>query len=250
MNPRVECVRSWIAGFLEGDGSIGIYNKGIHVRYVQALKGIENLRYVHKKYPIGTLYSGKGEVYTLTYSGARAVGMLEDLQEHMVLKADQTSCALEFWETKDSSLALKCKRLKKTRSIHGFSTDRPNLDYMGGLFAAEGHVGISRGNSPVLVITQDDQQVLRSLRSFFGMGNVYGTNFMVRKAKECHALATQLYGRSGAKDAQLGYLLDYLDKKNAKNLSHGEAQVFRETLSTLNGGNAVLKPMISPKKAK
>lgn len=208
---NVKCPREWTAGFLGGDGCIGMYRTGASVRYVQAVQGADNLAFIARHWPRGRQYMLKNHFpdrhqqrLVLTYNGAAAVHHLRDLYPKVGYKRAQAEAVFAG----DAAL---CSNLKK------FPTDvlpgKLTLDFIGGFFAAEGHASVKRG-TPVIVFTQKHADILHAIRDVFGgAGNIYDAHYMIRSRADCRHVAEALVGKVGAKEPQLRAVLDLVCTK-------------------------------------
>lgn len=218
-NQAVACPKRWTAGFLAGDGCV--QNK--RVSYTQALKGKANLEYILGVWPRGKLYARPKrnprhqDQLDLVYTGTKAAEHLDDLRP-------------------------ECAYKPAVDATH--NPEKLSLDFVGGFFAAEGHVGITVRGYPVITCSQKDPAVLWAMRDALGAGNVYAAGpkafqYRVQSRGACLAVAKQLFGRAGAKDHQLGLLVTYLEKGELKGI---RASRFRAAISRRNGGCVDLKP--------
>lgn len=101
--------RAWAAGFLDGEGCIGIYTQ--HERYVLNVSASQSVREpleillamyggsIHADNRPGG-YGGRG-VWAWRISGQRAADALIDVVDFLVVKRGQAEIALEFFSSTD-----------------------------------------------------------------------------------------------------------------------------------------------------
>lgn len=104
---------SYIAGFVDGEGSISILRHsenhfGLQIQinqmdkrpleYIQSFYGGRINRILVPK----TSYSTKTHTYRLQYSGRFARSILEDMKNKLVLKGEQAKLALKFLGVRDN----------------------------------------------------------------------------------------------------------------------------------------------------
>ena len=133
---------SYIAGFIDGEGSISILRHGKNhfglqvqinqmdkrpLEYIQSFYGKKINRMLVPK----TSFSTKTHVYRLQYSGKLARPILEDIKNKLVLKGKQARLALKFLDLMDNRkgarytveektmMALYRKEMNKLNGSHG-----------------------------------------------------------------------------------------------------------------------------------
>jgi hypothetical protein len=257
----------WIAGFLGGDGCIHISDRGVRVTYVQAKKGLENIKFI-QDIEGGTLFRIKADtrsvhrqdVFSLTFCGSDAVDHLTRVHPFIVTKRRQCDAALAFPRTdlrtismrdripiKAERLALKkeCARLK--HEDEDVPSHLMTLDLIGGWMASEGCVKISAQGHASLFISQKYPNILHAIREYFKCGWVSGDRWSVTNRGDVEIVARQLLGVSGVKDKVLGIVVEYL-ALHAHHDVHGLGHVNvvdidsrRRAISALNGGSKTLR---------
>ena len=261
----------WIAGFLAGDGCIQVTSSYINVHYMQSEKGIANMQYI-QRLEGGCIRVGakakethqQGFVLDMDYD--TSVKHLENLRDVMTHKKRQLEIALEFprnmyahptsqrEEIRDKRRVL-VEESRQLKRIYDEDIDdaKVTLNFMGGFFAAEGSVSLTRRGLPVIVIAQKSPKMLESVRRFWGFGYVgcrgyWGTNTRY----DAEIFARAMIGRSGCKDAVLRVIIDYIDEYNAESRKRGRSWMseerithYRELLVSLNAiCTQKLKPTI------
>ena len=104
---------SYIAGFIDGEGSISILRHGDNhfglqiqinqmdkrpLEYIQSFYG----RKINRMLVPKTSFSTKTHIYRLQYSGKLARPILEDIKNKLVLKEKQARLALKFLDLMDN----------------------------------------------------------------------------------------------------------------------------------------------------
>jgi hypothetical protein len=158
-------IKQFISGFLDGDGTIGIYGHKIYIRFMQSKEsGVPPiLTFIQERYGGGLhAFSTKRNANTrrkhhLTVAGSHAIILLQDLSKYAILKSDQASHALQYYQCKNKEqrilLTEKIKQCKKDYASVPIDSSRITNAYIAGLFDAEGYVGFC-GNSARLEIAQ------------------------------------------------------------------------------------------------
>ena len=262
----------WIAGFLGGDGCVHVSDRGVRVTYVQAKKGLENIKFI-QDIEGGTLFKIKPDprsahrqdVFSLTLCGHDALDHLHRLEPYMVSKKSQLDIALKFpyidlrsvpTHNRPSIVAERlyikneCARLKHVDER--IDQDRMSLELIGGWMASEGCVNISAQGRASLFISQKHPNILYAIRDFFECGNVSGGRWCVTNRDDVEIVARRLLGVSGAKDKVLEILVEYLAFHSHHNI-HGlgsmdpnDVDSRRHAISDLNGGSKPLREIDIP----
>jgi hypothetical protein len=263
---------AWIAGMLGGDGCIHISARGVRVTYVQAKKGLANIRFV-QDVEGGTLFRGKRdarslnrqEVFTLSLCGADAIGHLARLEPYLVSKRGQLHAAMQFPRTDLRSvpvpdrLAIQEERLRVQRECSRLKhvdeeveQERMTLELIGGWMAAEGCVKISSRGHASIFICQKRPNILNAIQTFFGIGTVCADRWSVQSRADVEAIASRLLGVSGVKDKVLEIVLKYVVLQRISGAGEGKRRPLdtpvidghRRAISELNGGTVKLLPTI------
>ena len=272
-NPRCVTTRQqleWMAGFLAGDGCIYIGSDNVGVTYGQAEKGIDNLLYIQRLEggtildtgePAKDTHQRKFELYMNYDTSTRHLTNLRDVMIH---KKRQLEIGLEFprnmtglpatkrleiWSTR-KALVEESGRLKKDYA-EDIDDSKMTLSFIGGFFAAEGSVCLSRRGGPQINITQKSPKMLESIKRFWGFGGVSGGKWYIG-SDFAEIFARTMFGRCGCKDTVLKVIIDYMDEFNAESrkrsmsiMSEDRIRFYRELLRSLNGITvAPLKPVI------
>jgi hypothetical protein len=190
LDPRV---KEFIAGFFDGDGTVGLYVKmtgvlpkpSVYLDQASDSGEPEILAFVQK------LFGGSFSSPTQRAESTRTMWrlyldkqsrwkeFLEVIANYAILKAPQAAVALNHVETHDEKLLDKLKQLKKEYHLVPIQRERITWPYLAGLFAADGCVGVwtnaGRGKSPRLnlhIAKRQCEPLLRAFLDYFGAGSI------------------------------------------------------------------------------
>lgn len=205
MNP------SYIAGFIDGDGSIFISksNEGPKLMFE-----ITQCHMVVLK-AIQLFFDGKGKIYVdqreNKYNGEAAAKLrfyckdaikpLMLMRDFAVIKYKQAETAFRYFDvaTDKEELRLEMKQLNEDKQSYPAKLDRINDAYIGGIFDAEGNVycnyekGVTKKFKYYVKITQKDvPSVASAIQSYLGYGQVY-KNEAFRIRFESQAVIEKFY---------------------------------------------------------
>ena len=115
MNRKREKLQAYFAGIFDGEGSVGIYNKGgrrltLHVTMSEPL----GILLLHREYPEATFYTklpkgAKKYQYVFELQGFKAHDFLKDIKPYTIIKHEQISVALSY---------LVHRRREKAKAYH------------------------------------------------------------------------------------------------------------------------------------
>jgi hypothetical protein len=223
---------SYISGLIDGDGTIFIrkikdgYQSGISLtqsrtNILQILKyyyggtiikpNESNINTVDKYNEFGYYdKNNKRNSYTLIIRSNEYNYLLNDIYEFIILKIEQINCLKEFnqyvnkpfiTDEKDKLYKL-CKDKNKVKLNEKYDTSRLNIEYIKGLFDAEGHIYVSykiingkpRFTKGVYMkITQKNHPlILTEIQTFIGFGKVSDYNYYVDTFEDCLKLTLLL----------------------------------------------------------
>lgn len=137
-----------LAGLLDADGTVGVYNHG-----QQQVALYQSYQFGLDLLDIVQLYTNSGKVYgptrraeyQLRWHGADAQGVKDLMDKHCVLKCSG-----------------------------GMKLGRINDGWIGGMFAGDGGVSWANGTWEVAITQSSRSEVLHAIRDYLGYGTVYG----------------------------------------------------------------------------
>lgn len=173
--------KEYIAGFFDGDGSLGM-NGSVAVSFCQCQNsGIPGvLEYISKYY--GGYYSSykpkdpaKRIVWQLYIRRDFCSDILCDLNEYSIIKRPQVVQALDYLVTRQNyeEYAAEVKRLKTVYESVEIDAERITLPYLAGFFDAEGCVSVHKGSNHQLWVAFTQHgclPMLRVIRDLLGFG--------------------------------------------------------------------------------
>jgi len=254
----------WMAGFLAGDGCISIASTHIQVKYMQSEKGVCNLQYI-KRLEGGEIYYGAKakdshqQGFVLVMNVDTSTRHMTNLRDVMTHKKRQVDIALEFprnmylfptsereeIRTKRQLLVEESKKLKQNYD-EDIDDSKLTLYFLGGFFAAEGCVSLTRRGLPVINIAQKSLKMLESIQRFWGFGYVSSGIWSTTTRDDAEIFTRVMLGRSGCKDTMLQILLGYISECNVESRKRSKSYVseeritfYRERLKSLNGNRIV-----------
>jgi hypothetical protein len=183
-----EHVKMYIAGFIDGDGSIG-QNDGLpRISVAQATKFDKTspaLLFVQKYYGGSVsrrkkLNENRRDIEKLRIGKSEATKpLLQDLEKYSVLKYNQAKIASEFYLTSDKLKMSEIKiRLAKTKELKEYQNviidpQRITIPWLAGFFDAEGcvHAAVRNGVSLFASVYQKSSpSLLEHIQKFLGFG--------------------------------------------------------------------------------
>ncbi len=185
-------LKSYIAGFCDGDGSIciGKCTRGFQLKleFTQC-----NKEFLNK---INELFQTDGHIYTdsrsekyisenassLRFCGLKALPFLNIVKDYGIIKAKQAELGIEFSSliNKQNIHEMKLEYYNKMKSHNAdkksYEKDynRINNAYIAGLFDAEGNVYLNliKNKYYVKITQRSDPLLLENIKKFLGYGNI------------------------------------------------------------------------------
>jgi len=200
--------KSYIAGFVDGDGSIciGKCNSGFQFKLEITQCNANIIQCFNSLFNnIGMVYEDNRDekflnenARQLRFCGKKATVLLNIMIEHGVIKAPQARLGLEYLQiagipgmhSDREAYYNQMKAMNKDKSSYEKDYSKINNSYIAGLFDAEGNVYYSKTNNKVryyVKITQKcDPELVSEIRNFLGYGQispseVYRIRFSSRK---------------------------------------------------------------------
>lgn len=198
---------AYIAGFVDGDGSIFIN------RIRDGFQLMVSITQCHQQLlkEMNHFFETKGELWrdmraekytresasSLRFCGKQTVPILEACASHGIIKSEQANLALEFiplinqpgTKQQKQEMCQKMKALNKDKTAYRKPYGRLCNAYIAGLYDAEGCVYSREMGTKVkfyIKITQkSDPMLLQQIRAFLGYGNI--------AAKEDHTIKFESY---------------------------------------------------------
>jgi hypothetical protein len=209
---------SYIAGFIDGDGCIFIrkiadgYQSGISITQCRT-----NILQIIRYHFGGSITSSSNRndktviliddinnyyhkhnvrnQYNLLIRSNEYQVLLNYLQNSFIIKEKQYQCLYDFnklanlpnkYEKKED-LYLKCSTLNKSCEIDEHYLTRLNIEYIAGLFDAEGCIYIRENRSSyyISIAQKNHEKILQGIVNFLGFGKVETHKFKIYKKTDC-----------------------------------------------------------------
>lgn len=181
-----EDFKKYLAGFFDGDGCIAIekLNKTGYTLRIKFFQSNEDfINNIQRHYPFlkKTNNSQRGEndriQCQLRAAGRQIEPLVDDLLKYSILKYEQLLEAKKFFElinvkdkTKEKeSIYIKLKELKKQSTIKPYESI--NIQYIAGLFDAEGSIGIYSNSLRVKITQKSDIIILQKIAEKYNNKN-------------------------------------------------------------------------------
>jgi hypothetical protein len=212
---------SYIAGLIDGDGCIFIrkiaqgYQSGIAIAQSRS-NVLQVIRYhfggsittstnrnsnVENKFDeSGEFYHkyNKRNQYNLTFRSNEYKLLLDYIRHAIVIKQPQLECLNEFYRLTDipnmieekEVLYKKCSDLNSQKQMNESALALMNVEYIQGLFDAEGCIYIDKTDinySKISIAQKNHPVVLDKIKEFLGYGRVYMNNYVIFKRADCLA---------------------------------------------------------------
>ena len=209
---------SYIAGFIDGDGCIFIrkitdgYQSGFTITQCRT-NILQIIRYhfggsitssANRNDKTINLMDDNNEYYhkhnirnqyNLLIRNNEYQVLLDYLQNRFIIKENQYCCLYEFnklanlsskYEEKEA-LYLKCSNLNKSCELDEVYVTRLNIEYIAGLFDAEGCIFIEHNlkNIRISIAQKNHPKILYEITKFFGFGKVEIYEFKIYKKDDC-----------------------------------------------------------------
>jgi hypothetical protein len=181
-----ENFKKYLAGFFDGDGSITVEKlSGGYTLRIKLFQSNENvLKKIQENYPFmhirGGLRNGRENQrcqYELRAAGKQIEPLVNDLLGYSILKYEQLLEASKFFKyinvinTNDEkeSIYNKLKELKKNSTNKPY--ERLSVQYIAGLFDAEGSVGIYGSTLRIKLTQKSDTVILEKIAHMYNNRN-------------------------------------------------------------------------------
>jgi hypothetical protein len=210
---------SYIAGLIDGDGCIFIrkiangYQSGITI--AQSRTNVLQVIRFHFGGSITTSENRNNKVedkmndtddfyhkynvrnqYNLQIRSNEYTILLHYIRHSIIIKQPQLDCLNEFYKLVDipnivqekEELYKKCSEINKTKLMDENILLRMNIEYIQGLFDAEGCVYIDRNKKykfKIILAQKNHPIVLEKIKDFLGFGYVYKEKFIIHKKSDC-----------------------------------------------------------------
>jgi hypothetical protein len=189
---KIDFNNQYLGGLYDGDGTITIH-KGktgyqLKVIFSQSVTNILELlqkKYGGKIYKSSRVKENHRREYIHILRGQDCEYILKDLKKGCILKYEQVLIAKQFIKliNKSNGDLSKFELFDKIRALNAreiHSVYKPynnvNIQYISGLFDAEGHIGTNRLNNLKVKITQkNDTNILYIIEEKLGFGSVDNT---------------------------------------------------------------------------
>ncbi|NBP00279.1 MAG: DUF4338 domain-containing protein [Proteobacteria bacterium] len=232
---KTEEFKQYLAGFFDGDGSIGIEKLSaggycLRIKFCQS--NLNWVRYIQTVYPFlhcdGRFrrVNNKCE-YQLRAAGKQIEPLLEDLLPYSILKYNQLLEAKNFipWIGKlgcsdqKQKIYMKLKELKRNTNNLTKPYQRISIPYIAGLFDAEGC--IMMGKSLIVKVTQkSDTNILNKIGEYFQNTNKMSNHALIFYGNKCRPFLHSIQPYCIYKQAQIQHALYWLNGE----LSHFEVK--------------------------
>jgi len=210
---------SYIAGLIDGDGCIFIrkiengYQSGISITQCRT-NILQTIRYhfggsittsTNRNNKFEDILDNSGEFYhkhnvrnqyNLLLRSNEYILLLEYIRFVIIIKQPQIECLNEFHKMVDipnlidekEVIFSKCSHLNKIKIMDESMLKRINIEYIQGLFDAEGCVFINKkyiGNYAISIAQKNHPIILQKIKEFLGFGFVYKHEFKVNNKADC-----------------------------------------------------------------
>jgi len=209
---------SYIAGFIDGDGCIFIrkitdgYQSGFSITQCRT-NILQIIRYhfggsiissANRNDKTINLMDDNNEYYhkhnirnqyNLLIRNNEYQVLLDYLQNSFIIKENQYYCLCEFnklvnlpnkYEEKEE-LYLKCSSLNKSCELDEIYLTRLNIEYIAGLFDAEGCIFIENNlkKIKITIAQKNHPKILHEISKFLGFGKIYDYQLIIYKKDDC-----------------------------------------------------------------
>ena len=206
---------SYIAGFIDGDGCIFIrkiadgYQSGItltqcRTNILQIIRyhfggsitsstnrndKIENIMNIDNNY---YKYNIRNQ-YNLIIRNNEYQILLDYLKNSFIIKENQYQCLYEFNKLANlqnkneekEQLHLTCSNLNKKCELNELYAEKLNIEYISGLFDAEGCLFIKNKKIKISIAQKNHPLILSAIKKYLGFGKVSQYEFIINKKKDC-----------------------------------------------------------------
>lgn len=237
----------YIGGLFDGDGSVYIAKikdgYQLQVNFTQCYFPICKLLQI--KYG-GTIFknlkkndNGR-DYFSFRICGLKLKDLLNDLEEGCIMKLNQVRLAKKFMtmikkenNEEKHNIYLEMKKLNKNKDglaeyKKNFEYDKIDIDYICGLFDAEGYIGICEYDnsyklSQIQITQKSNNYILNEIKAFFKYGNLNNYSWTYHKCDDFYNnLLKIFYDKTIIKKNQLENILIFIDAKNIYNYIKNE----------------------------
>lgn len=225
---RPESFIKWLAGFIDGDGSIYLskISRGSHCLMLGiSQSSIKVLEVILKHYPGGAIYPGRKrpnqkQQYYLRYTGMLSIKILTDLSPYLIVKKTKVDDAIEYIQYINSpnSTIRKKQLIEKMTNYPNYIQQldevyqsRLNYAYISGLFDAEGCIYMSKHFKGYVGISQkNDPYLLKQIQCKCGIGTSNDTVFRTTLSKASNEFLYNIRQHSYVKRVQIDVALLFI----------------------------------------
>jgi len=244
---------SYIAGFIDGDGTIFIrkikdgYQSGISI--TQSRTNILQILQYHFG---GTIIkpsniisenifnedgyydkNNKRNSYALTIRSNEYKYLLNYIYDKIILKEEQINALINFQKEEKEKWCNICLNINKTKKLDNYDYSKLNIEYIQGLFDAEGHIYISYqkdlnnkikfSNGIYMKITQKNHpEIIKEIQKFLGFGKCSDYIYYVDNFSDCLKLIKLIKNGLIVKYNQIIAIEEYINSRLEKSEKYNE----------------------------
>lgn len=247
----------YLAGFIDGDGSIYVSNSksscslciGICQNIINFIEYINNF------------FEGKGKIYedkrkeriayTIRFCGENTRPILELIKDCLIIKKPQCDLALQFLSLTDYypkfEVGQKIKELNKNKNEYSKNYNLLTKNYLAGLFDAEGCITMKSDFSLRTKLTQkSDIQILHEINKRYNNKTKLDNYACIFWGEKCESFLKEIYPKSIIKKEQIKIALDYIDdikeRKTNKKFNLDKREGYKQKLIQLKSNNLIKLP--------
>lgn len=244
--------KKYLGGLYDGDGSIMICkcNNDGYTLIVSLWQCYPKLQFELQKHYGGIIYKCKEpesenvrQGYYYVIRGKNCEKILNDLEEGCIIKYPQVALAKRFFplikkngKSKErEEIRNKIQALNRREDYEDRPYDRVDLDYISGLFDAEGSISIGKikhEGMRVKITQRNDNNILYFIRDFFNLGEVDGDIWVVYDGKSMYEYLKEMDKNLIVKKEQMNCLLKLIESiRENKRAKYGdELHQYRDKL--------------------
>lgn len=225
----------WLAGFIDGDGSICMCNQngGTSLQVSISQSYLPILKKIQTYYPLGKLYGPRLEKgckpqYWLRFCGIKSEKLLLDIKAHIIIKQELCENAIEYLEyikksnetPRKQELITIISGLTKSHNENTKDYSRLCAQYISGLFDAEGNIQISKpknnksANTRLKLTQKNDIVLLDKLAKRYNNGSMSNFAWNIFNSKTYLRFINDIKPFSKVKLVQLDMLEIYCKETN------------------------------------
>jgi hypothetical protein len=251
---------SYIAGLIDGDGAIFIRKiKGGYQSGISLTQSRTNILQIIQYHYGGIIIppteiltnnilnedrfydkNNKRNSYNLIIRSNEYNFILNDIYNYIILKKSQINALMEFSKIANKSNMLEekeelykiCKEQNFTKEKEDYDFTKLNIDYIKGLFEAEGHIFVSykKINNEIrftkgvyIKITQKSHpQIIKAIHNFLNFGKINDYIYYVDTFEDCLKLIELIKDNLIIKENQINAFEEYLKTRLNKNEKYAE----------------------------